>query len=147
MLSRYYQLLSDGMLGFRQARKVEDIPFPWPYQQAVSAYLFLFAMLFPLVLSHFANCGADRTCDNPTWWVGPTLSFITVTSYVTLQQVARALEDPFVHPPNDLPANAMQARTGTLADHRYDPRYDHRYDRRYDHRYDQRHAFVPPHPQ
>lgn len=33
VLSRYYQLLSDGMLGFRQARKVEDIPFPFPYSQ------------------------------------------------------------------------------------------------------------------
>jgi len=109
VLSRYYQLLSDGMLGFRQARKVEDIPFPWPYTQAVSAMLFLFAFIFPLVLSHFANCGADRTCDHPTYWIGPFLSFITVTGYVTLHQVARALEDPFVHPPNDLPATALQA--------------------------------------
>ena len=75
----------------------------------VSAFLFIFTLVFPLVLSHFANCGADHTCDEPTWWVGPLLSFITVTSYVTLQQVARALEDPFVHPPNDLPANALQA--------------------------------------
>ena len=109
VLSRYYQLLSDAMLGFRQARKIEDIPFPWPYTQAISAMLFFFMLIFPVVLSHFANCGADRTCDEPTWWLGPFLAFITVTSYVTLQQVARALEDPFVHPPNDLPANALQA--------------------------------------
>ena len=34
---------------------------------------------------------------------------MTTASYVTLQEVARALEDPFVHPPNDLPANALQA--------------------------------------
>lgn len=109
VLSRYYQLLSDGMLGFRQARKVEDIPFPFPYSQAVTSMLFLFAFVFPFVLSHFANCGADRTCDHPTYWIGPFLSFITTTSYVTMQQVARALEDPFIHPPNDLPANALQA--------------------------------------
>ena len=44
-------------------------------------------------------------------WIGPLLSFVTVTSYVMLHKVARALEDPFVHPPNDLPANALQART------------------------------------
>uniref|UniRef100_A0A7S2CD60 Uncharacterized protein n=1 Tax=Haptolina brevifila TaxID=156173 RepID=A0A7S2CD60_9EUKA len=30
-------------------------------------------------------------------------------SYAALHKVARALEDPFVHPPNDLPANALQA--------------------------------------
>ena len=109
VLSRYYQLISDGMLGYRQARKIEDIPFPWPYTQAVSSFLVIFVATFPIVLAHFANCGADRTCDQPTWWLGPCIAFITSTSYVTLQQVARALEDPFVHPPNDLPANALQA--------------------------------------
>jgi predicted membrane chloride channel (bestrophin family) len=100
VLSRYYQLLSDGMLGFRQARKIEDIPFPWPYTQAVSSFLTVFVMLFPLVLSHFANCGADRTCDNPTWWIGPFIAFITSTSYVTLQQVLRAPHAP--HAPAQL---------------------------------------------
>lgn len=39
VLSRYYQTLSDGMLGFRQARKIEDICFPWPYTQAISVML------------------------------------------------------------------------------------------------------------
>jgi len=104
VLSRLYQLLSDGMLGFRQARKIEDINFPWPYTQAVSAYLAVFTVLFPLLLSKFANDGEWKVI-----WIGPMISFITVTSYAALHKVAKALEDPFVHPPNDLPANAFQA--------------------------------------
>ena len=103
VLSRYYQLISDGMLGFRQARKIEDLPFPWPYTQAVAAFLGVFTIFFPLLLAKFANG------DVSTLWVGPTISFLTVTAYTVLHKVARALEDPFVHPPNDLPANALQA--------------------------------------
>ncbi len=30
VLSQIYRVMSDGMLGFRQARKLEDIPFPQP---------------------------------------------------------------------------------------------------------------------
>ena len=104
VLSRYYQLMSDGSLGFRQARKIEDINFPWPYTQAVSIFLYVFMFLFPLLLSTFANDGENRYI-----WMAPLITFVTVTSFTVLHKVARALEDPFVHPPNDLAANALQA--------------------------------------
>jgi len=102
VLSRFYQLISDGMLGFRQTRKLEDIPFPFPYTQAITVMLAVFTLTFPVLLSRFANE------ETNTGWVGPSISFITVTSYAALHKVARVLEDPFVHPPNDLPANALQ---------------------------------------
>ena len=102
VLSRFYQVLCDGMLGFRQARKLEDIPFPFPYVQTIEAFLIVFMLAFPLVLIHFAN-GAFET-----FWVGPLFAFVTVTAYIGLHRVARALEDPFVHPPNDLPATSLQ---------------------------------------
>ena len=82
VLSRYYQLISDGMLGFRCARKIEDIPFPWPYTQAVEAFLLMFTIIFPLVLSRFAGEGLTSI------WIGPFLAFVTVTSYTTLHKVA-----------------------------------------------------------
>ena len=82
VLSRYYQLISDGMLGFRYARKIEDIPFPWPYTQAVEAFLLMFTIIFPLVLSRFAGEGLTSI------WIGPFLAFVTVTSYTTLHKVA-----------------------------------------------------------
>ena len=56
-----------------------------------------------LVLSRFASR------DHETIWVGPLIAFVTITAYVALHKVARSLEDPFVHPPNDLPAQAMYA--------------------------------------
>ncbi|KOO23452.1 hypothetical protein Ctob_004050 [Chrysochromulina tobinii] len=119
VLSRYWSCLSSGMSGMRQARKVEDIPFPWPYTQAVALCTHLFALTFPLVLAHFANCGSV-SCASPNYWMGPFLAFVTVTSFAALDQVAVALEDPFVHPPNDLPANALQAafnnRLNTILD-------------------------------
>ena len=53
--------------------------------------------LFPLLLSTFANDGENRYI-----WMAPLITFVTVTSFTVLHKVARALEDPFVHPPNDL---------------------------------------------
>jgi predicted membrane chloride channel (bestrophin family) len=110
VLSRFWQTLSDGHLGMRQSRKIEDIPFPWPYTQAVSVMTRLFTLTTPLYLAHFANCSSvGGKCDQPNWWVAPLLAFMTVSAYVTIDAVAHALEDPYVHPPNDLPANAIQA--------------------------------------
>ena len=110
LISRYWQTLSDGHLGMRQSRKIEDIPFPWPYTQAVSVMTRLFTLTTPLYLAHFANCSSvSGKCDHPNWWVAPFLAFMTVSAYVTIDAVAHALEDPYVHPPNDLPANAIQA--------------------------------------
>lgn len=43
------QVLSDGMLGYQQARKIEDTPFPFPYAQLVSAMLLLLLFVFPVV--------------------------------------------------------------------------------------------------
>ena len=57
-----------------------------------------------LVLARFANG------EMSTLWVGVMLALITVTAYVTMNNVALSLEDPFVHPPNDLPAQAMLSK-------------------------------------
>ena len=57
------------MLGFRQARKIEDLPFPWPYTQAVSAFLAVFTVLFPLLLAKFAtpNCLPEQRVAGDGW--------------------------------------------------------------------------------
>jgi len=39
ILARIYQQISDGSLGFRQARKIEDVPFPFLYTQAITVFL------------------------------------------------------------------------------------------------------------
>ena len=50
VLARFYSLLADGELGFRQARKIEDIPFPWPWAQMLAFLLVVFSILFPFVV-------------------------------------------------------------------------------------------------
>ena len=41
-------------------------------------------------------------------WLAPSLTFIVVFSYFGLYEVARELEDPYLHPPNELPIVAWQ---------------------------------------
>ena len=47
--TRVLQVMSDGMLGFQQARKVEDTPFPFPYAQLLAFMLYAFGLLFPVL--------------------------------------------------------------------------------------------------
>jgi len=103
ILSRVYQLLSDGMLGFRQARKIEDVPFPWPYAQMVAFLIFIFAAVFPLLVASQMGSETDEV-----EWLPPLITFFTVLAHSGLYGTATTLEDPFVHPPNDLPSVAMQ---------------------------------------
>ena len=51
VFSRVHHAMSDGMLGFMQARKVEDTPFPFPYAQLLATMLYAFSLLFPLVVA------------------------------------------------------------------------------------------------
>mmetsp|Transcript_34166 Transcript_34166/g.104586 ORF Transcript_34166/g.104586 Transcript_34166/m.104586 type:complete len:309 (+) Transcript_34166:840-1766(+) len=121
VLSRVFQVLSDGNLGFRQARKIEDVPFPWPYAQMVAFLLLTFSVTFPLmVASQMAQLpeqglavGLERPAQSLfergiVEWTPPLLTFLTIMGYSGLYSTASVLEDPFVHPPNDLPSVAMQ---------------------------------------
>lgn len=46
-------------------------------------------------------------------WLSPALTFVTVLTYFAFHEVARELEDPFLHPPNELPIQAMQTSFNT----------------------------------
>ena len=54
------QVLSDGMMGFQQACKLEDTPLPFPYAQMVSLVLMIFAVSYPLLAASKA-AGSDTT--------------------------------------------------------------------------------------
>ncbi|KAL1504525.1 hypothetical protein AB1Y20_010927 [Prymnesium parvum] len=102
LFARIQQALSDGMLGFAQARKIEDTPFPFPYAQILSFMLYAFAFTFPLLAA--AKVGDSGL----TKMVSPLLTFLVVLCYFGLHEVARILEDPFLFPPNDLPTVGLQ---------------------------------------
>jgi len=100
ILSRLYQFISDGMLGYNQARKVAYIPFPFPHAQITSLFVFAVAMFLPVLMLQFvANI-----------YLAFFLNFVTVMSFTGLHEVARELEQPFMNVPNDVPLNNFQAQ-------------------------------------
>lgn len=85
IVSRIYQVLSDGALWYLTALKVCDTPFPLPYAQ-ISFFVCLANLaLFPLVV-------ADKVASLP---LAASISFGAVMLMFSLNEVARELEDPF----------------------------------------------------
>ena len=48
VLSRLFQVISDGHLAYSQCRKIRDCPFPFPYSQLSILLLYLLAIMFPI---------------------------------------------------------------------------------------------------
>jgi len=55
IISRLYQLLSDGLLGFNQARKIAYIPFPYPHSQCSSFFSMILIFTFPVLYITFVE--------------------------------------------------------------------------------------------
>jgi len=99
-VSRIHQVLTDGMLGFQQACKIEDAPMPFAYSQMVSFTMFIFMLSFPIMA---ASKASGETEYGRAYWLAPGLTFIAVMTYFLIHEVARELEDPFLHQPNEAP--------------------------------------------
>ena len=100
IISRLYQIISDGMVGYNQARKVGHIGFPFPHAQSTSFFVAAVTVVFPVLYgSYVASLGF--ACF---------LNFSTVLCFIGLHEVARELEDPFQNIPNDLPLTTFQAQ-------------------------------------
>eukprot|EP01024_Parvocaulis_polyphysoides_P014826 TRINITY_DN16220_c0_g1_i2.p1 TRINITY_DN16220_c0_g1~~TRINITY_DN16220_c0_g1_i2.p1 ORF type:complete len:459 (+),score=57.88 TRINITY_DN16220_c0_g1_i2:128-1504(+) len=98
IITRLYQVFSEGMLGFEQCRKFCDTPFPFPWAQAVLVFLLIYTVTVPFVIGAFVRSS----------WLAAIITFIAVLTYWTLNEVARDLEDPFWYDPNDLPLSYYQ---------------------------------------
>eukprot|EP01023_Acetabularia_acetabulum_P020213 TRINITY_DN20429_c0_g2_i1.p1 TRINITY_DN20429_c0_g2~~TRINITY_DN20429_c0_g2_i1.p1 ORF type:complete len:458 (+),score=86.68 TRINITY_DN20429_c0_g2_i1:226-1599(+) len=98
IITRLYQVFSEGMLGFEQCRKFSDTPFPFPWAQAVLVFLIIYTVTVPFVIGAFIK----------SVWLAAVVTFIAVLTYWTLNEVARDLEDPFWYDPNDLPLSYYQ---------------------------------------
>lgn len=98
ILTRVYQVLSEGMQGFEQCRKIADTPFPFPWAQFVAVCLMIYALTVPIVISSFVTAPL----------LAVVLDVISVMTYYALNEVARDLEDPFIYDPNDLPLATYQ---------------------------------------
>ena len=99
ILSRTYQLISEGTLAFAQARKIVETPAPWPHVHLLELALLCFAFVMPLCMVAWM---ADL-------WSAVLLDAIVVFSFTTMNEVAIELEDPFVNQPNAIALATLQA--------------------------------------
>jgi len=96
IVTRAFQELNSGMVGFHQALTISEVSFPFPYVAANTMVLIVHWVLTPLVVvawSHtIFNCAA--------------LAFVQVFMVWTLHAIALELERPFGKDDNDLPMEA-----------------------------------------
>jgi len=85
LLSRTYQVLSDGTAAAMQARKVSYIAFPFPLRQLLALLLSVFMLVAPMCIAAFMSSLA---------LVG-ILSFFVCLGYTALNETAAEIESPF----------------------------------------------------
>ena len=68
ILSRFYQEISNGMLGFNHAEQINLLPYPFPLAQILAAWLAMLASLVPFISLAMA----------PGWLLAPGLTFFVV---------------------------------------------------------------------
>lgn len=100
MLSRLYQFISDGVVGYNQARKVAYVPYPFVGAQITAFFSMAIIFIFPLLFTNFVT----------KLWLACFMNFWTVLCFLGLHEVARELENPFQNAPNDLPLTTFQAQ-------------------------------------
>merc|ERR1712159_855920 len=101
--TRIFQELSNGMLGFNNALKIHDTPFPFPYVQLISVCLLILTLTSGFVMHIYVQ--------NLFWSM--LFTAIAVGGYHAINEVAVELEDPFGDDANDLPMDEYQQSFNT----------------------------------
>lgn len=97
ILSRAFQELSRGIVTLNNARKIKDIPFPFPYAQMLVCMLVVHWLVTPMLASLVIE----------SWWWAAVMSFLVTGSFWTLMHIAMEIDQPFGADANDLPIKAM----------------------------------------
>ena len=92
LLSRTYQVLSDGTAAALQGRKVAHVEFPFALRQLLAVLIAVFLALAPICIAAFVDSVP----------LVAVLSFFTCVGYTALNETARELEMPFGLDANDL---------------------------------------------
>lgn len=100
IISRVYQFISDGNLGYNQCRKIAYIPFPFAHAQLVVIFVVIISVFIPMLMLCFVS----------EILLAAVINFFTVMCFVGLHEVAKELESPFKNAPNDAPLNNFQAQ-------------------------------------
>jgi len=99
ILSRLYQVISDGALWFSHASKIAITPFPFPYHNLISIFLWTYTFMVPVLVNGIIKEDVARA----------VISFNAVFVYHSLAAVGDNLEDPFYpYDANELPLQELQ---------------------------------------
>jgi predicted membrane chloride channel (bestrophin family) len=99
ILSRLYQVISDGCLWFSHASKIAITPFPFPYHNLMSIFLWTYTFMAPVLVNALIMDDVARAI----------ISFNAVFAYHSLAAVGDNLEDPyFAYDINELPLQELQ---------------------------------------
>lgn len=99
ILSRLYQVISDGTLWFGAASKVAITPFPFPYHNIISVFLWMYTLMAPVLINGIIMDTALRS----------VFVFTSVFCYHALHHIGDNLEDPYLpYDPNELPLPDLQ---------------------------------------
>jgi len=85
IITRAFQELSNGMLGFNQAFKVVERPFPFCYTQLLFVLLIIHSSLLPLLLVAFTK----------NTWLAALIDFMVVLMFFSLEICSREIENCF----------------------------------------------------
>jgi len=97
ILSRAFQELSRGIVTLNNARKIKDIPFPFPYQQMLVCMLVVHWLVTPMLCSLVIE----------SWWWAAIMAFLVTGSFWSLMHIAMEIDQPFGADANDLPIKEM----------------------------------------
>eukprot|EP00916_Digyalum_oweni_P019314 GHVL01032151.1.p1 GENE.GHVL01032151.1~~GHVL01032151.1.p1 ORF type:complete len:428 (-),score=71.28 GHVL01032151.1:50-1333(-) len=97
MQSRIFHQMSDAMLNFNQACKIEDTPFPFPYVQLLQFGHWVLTIITPFVVSAFV---IDK-------YLASALVLVTVAGFWSMHEAAACMESPFGTGSNDLPLREL----------------------------------------
>eukprot|EP00746_Dinoflagellata_sp_MGD_P006911 gnl/MRDRNA2_/MRDRNA2_113624_c0_seq1.p1 gnl/MRDRNA2_/MRDRNA2_113624_c0~~gnl/MRDRNA2_/MRDRNA2_113624_c0_seq1.p1 ORF type:complete len:482 (-),score=64.53 gnl/MRDRNA2_/MRDRNA2_113624_c0_seq1:281-1651(-) len=93
ILSRVYQELSNGMLGYNQAYKIALVQFPFAFAQMLTLFLVAFLLCCPIAV--FVFTGGE--------FLTPALTLFTVLGFWGIHEIAVEIENPFGVDDNQLP--------------------------------------------
>lgn len=93
IMSRVYQELSNGMMGFSQAQKLADIPFPFIFAQLLALNIIFVAIAAPPIITIITGNSL----------VTPIIATVCVMAFWALNEIAKELENPWEMDANDIP--------------------------------------------
>jgi len=98
--SRMYQEISNGMLGFNNAVKIADVPFPFQFAQLFNLLVLSFSCFIPI----YAAVSTESLI------LSPLIAFVSFEAIFVINKVAMELETPFGTAVNDISVKDFHAR-------------------------------------